>query len=41
MLPFNDANVSFKSFYDSINFLDEMAPYKKSYTEKNIETLDN
>ena len=30
MLPSNDANVSFKSFYHSINFhLDEMAPYKK------------
>ena len=30
MLPFNDANVSFKLFYDSINFhLNEMAPYKK------------
>ena len=30
MLPFNNANVSFKSFYDSINFhLDEMAHYKK------------
>ena len=30
MLNFNDANLSFKSFFETINFyLDEMAPYKK------------
>ena len=30
MLSMNDANASFKSFYDTLNFhLDEMAPYKK------------
>ena len=30
MLHFNDANLSFKSFYDTINYhLDEMAPLKK------------
>ena len=29
-LQMNDANESFKSFYDTLNFhLDEMGPYKK------------
>ena len=39
MLNFNDANLSFKSFYDTINFyLDEMAPYKK-VTQKQIRLM--
>ena len=30
----NDANISFKSYYDTINYhLDEMAPFKKSYSK--------
>ena len=39
MFQFNDANVSFKSFYDKIKFhLDEMAPYKK-VTQKEFRLL--